>query len=453
MLIGGRYQVEEKLGSGGMGTVYRGVDTQTQQIVAIKQLDRQAIEMDASILERFNREGEALRELNHPNIVKILDTLEENNEHYLVIEYIAGGDLAHMLEAGPLSVRRAVELALDLTDALTRAHRLNIIHRDIKPANVLLTPNGQPRLTDFGIAHIGDKENLTRSGMMVGTIRYLPPEALSDRPVDARSDIWAFGVMLYEMLTGKHPFDGETSSSIMLNIIQQPHPDITDYRKDLPAALVNLINRMIEKDPDKRIPSVRLVGAELEKVLQLLDDPTSSTNLSDSFIQRLARHERQIFISYSSKDRSRVSGIVKQLQGMGYLVWYDQELTGGQEWWDQILTQIRNCDLFLFMVTPRSMASYPCQLERDYARALNKLIMPLVLEPVDILGDIATIQLVNYLEGDEAEVAVLKNALEKVPEGAPLPNPLPPAQAPPYGQWTKFLRRSTANRCLYTPKS
>ncbi len=267
----GHYQLGEELGAGGMGTVYRGLHTQTEQTVAIKQL-KNTIATDDTI-ERFRREGEALRDLNHPNIVKMLDMFEHEGQHYLVMEYVSGGDLSDLIRQGDIPLERIVNLAIDLADALTRAHRLNIIHRDLKPANIMIGEDGVLRLTDFGVAHVGSKERVTDTDAIVGTIDYLPPEAFSGESFDARGDIWAFGVILFEMLTGQRPFAGESLMQVIQNITTQAAPDLESLCPDAPIALVDLVYRMLERDPQARISSVRHVGAELEDILEKRESP------------------------------------------------------------------------------------------------------------------------------------------------------------------------------------
>lgn len=267
MLIGNRYEVQEQIGAGGMGAVFRGVDTQTREVVAVKKLKADAVAADPGILQRFQREAEALRQLNHPNIVKVLATAEQRDGHFIVMEYMSGGSLKDNMD-GALPIARVLTIALDLADALTRAHRLNIVHRDLKPANVLIADDGTPRLTDFGVARMGELERVTGTGTAVGTLDYLPPEAINGQEVDGRADIWAFGVMLYEMIAGRHPFEGENVGQILMGIITQPPPDLEALRPDVPVALVDLVYRMLEKDRDARISSVRLVGAELEAIIQ-----------------------------------------------------------------------------------------------------------------------------------------------------------------------------------------
>jgi RNA polymerase sigma factor (sigma-70 family) len=260
------YELHEKLGQGGMGEVFRATDARTQQTVAIKQLKAHIAQPD--LIERFKREGEALRALNHPNIVQMLDTVEEHGNHYLVMEYVAGGDLAALLKQGQMPLENILKLAIDLADALTRAHKLNIIHRDLKPANVLIGADNVLRLTDFGVAHVGSKARVTDTDAIVGTLDYLPPEAFSGGTLDARGDIWGFGVMLFEMLAGQRPFEGEQLAVVVHAILTEPVPDLEALRPDVPTALIDLIYRMLEKDPQARIPSVRVIGAELEAILE-----------------------------------------------------------------------------------------------------------------------------------------------------------------------------------------
>jgi predicted Ser/Thr protein kinase len=267
--VGNRYDVVEKLGEGGMGTVYRGLDRQTGQTVAIKSLKPDVIAHDTTLLERFNREGEALRVLNHPNIVKVLATERQDDGNFLIMEFVAGGSLRDLLDRQPrLPIKRVLAIGLDLADALARAHRLNIIHRDIKPANVLIADDDTPRLTDFGVARIGDAPRVTGTGAFVGTLSYLSPEALSGLSLDERADIWSFGVMLYEMLVGKSPFDEGNLSATITAILTKPAPDLETLRPDAPIALVDLLYRMLEKEVNCRISSVRIVGAELEVLLR-----------------------------------------------------------------------------------------------------------------------------------------------------------------------------------------
>ncbi|HEX3049506.1 MAG TPA: serine/threonine-protein kinase, partial [Aggregatilineaceae bacterium] len=273
-LIAGRFELIDLLGRGGMGDVYRGRDTQTDDFVAVKILHTQIVQENPQLVDRFEREGEALRKLNHPNIVKVLATIQEENRHYLIMEFVGGGSLRDQLDAQEsLPVEQVLNVALDLCDALTRAHRMNIIHRDIKPDNVLLAEDGTPRLTDFGVAHLGDRTRLTQTGSVIGTYAYLSPEACNGLDLDERADIWSFGVMLFEMLAGRLPFDETSTAAMLTAILTKPTPDIARLRPDIPSELAHLISSMLEKDRDRRISSVRVVGAEIEALIRGSDTP------------------------------------------------------------------------------------------------------------------------------------------------------------------------------------
>ncbi len=285
-MIGNRYTIDKEIGMGGMGIVFLGTDIETQEPVAIKRLNKSLSSgANTDLLERFRREGEALRQLNHPNIVKMLDAFHDDGEDYLILEYVSGGELNALLKGDFLPIKQILNIALDLADALTRAHRLDIIHRDIKPANVLMAEDGTPRLTDFGIARLGGKERVTATNDIFGTIPYMPPEALTGEEIDARADIWAFGIMLYEMLTYRLPFNGKSLPEIVTCILQEMPPDLEAIRSDIPVAFADLIYRMLQKDPNARIPSVRLVGAEIEAILQGRVSSTSSVAVASAELE------------------------------------------------------------------------------------------------------------------------------------------------------------------------
>ena len=262
LVLDGRFAItnltEDLIGQGSMGRVYRGLDLQTDTPVAIKALKADLMARAPQTVERFMREGEALRRLNHPNIVKLLASVQEADRHYLVLEYAPGGSLQALLETeGSLAMPQVVEMALDLADALTRAHRLGIIHRDLKAANVLLSEDGLPRLTDFGIAHLVGERRLTETGLVLGTIDYLSPEAINGETTEGRADIWAFGVLLYEMLAGERPFSGQSIPDVMRAITTEPVPDLAQVRPDVSAELAALVQGMLVKELAQRIQSVR----------------------------------------------------------------------------------------------------------------------------------------------------------------------------------------------------
>ena len=263
-----RFIPKSLLAVGSHGTVYLGQDTVTRQKVVIKQLKPELVAQQPEFVARFIREGEALRQLNHPNIVKMFAIAERDGEHIIVMEYVPGGDLRDLLEReGQLPLARVLNIGLELADALTRAHHLGIIHRDLKPANILLAEDGAPRLTDFGIAHLSRRETrLTQAGSFMGSPAYISPEACQGEELDARSDVWSFGVLLYEMLAGRPPFVHEQIAATLVAILNDPAPDLTQFRPEAPPALVTLIHSMLAKEREGRIGSVRKVAAELEAI-------------------------------------------------------------------------------------------------------------------------------------------------------------------------------------------
>ncbi|MCU0474715.1 MAG: serine/threonine-protein kinase [Anaerolineae bacterium] len=275
-LLADRYLLGNLLGEGGMGAVYRALDTKTEALVAIKKL--RAAADDPEALERFNREAQALRDLNHPNIVKAYAAFEQSGDHYIVMEYVDGSDLADVLiREGRQKLGRVLQIGLELSDALTRAHYLRIIHRDLKPANVMLDRAGTPKLSDFGIAYLETQERVTSAELRVGTPAYMAPEALNGQAFDSRADLWGLGVLLYEMLIGRHPFFADTLSEVLINIFTQPLPDIESLRPDCPVALADLIYRLLERDPGARVSSARVVGFELEEILRATERQSDRT--------------------------------------------------------------------------------------------------------------------------------------------------------------------------------
>lgn len=263
-----RYEAQELLAAGGYGDIYRGRDHVTGETVVLKRLRAELVTEDAQFVARFAREGELLRQLDHPNIVRMLDVYESSGQHTIVMEYVPGGTLRDLMEAqGPLPVAQSLDIALELADALTRAHHLGIIHRDLKPENVLLAEDGTPRLTDFGLARLErDDTRLTRTGTLLGSPAYMSPEALRGEELDARSDVWALGVLLFEMLAGQRPFPGESLTAVLMSILNDPVLPLTQCRPDAPAPLADLLQQMLLKDRERRLGSMRQVAAALEAI-------------------------------------------------------------------------------------------------------------------------------------------------------------------------------------------
>jgi tRNA A-37 threonylcarbamoyl transferase component Bud32 len=267
VVLNQRYVVETPSGEGGMAKVFRATDITTREAVAIKRLLRE-FSSDPLLIQRFIREAEMLRQLDHPNIVRFIDIFTEDNSQYLVMEYVRGGNLSQLMhrEGRSLALSTAINITLGITDALHHAHSLDIVHRDIKPGNVLLTPNLTPRLADFGIARFISKAPLTEAGVLVGTISYMSPEACKGDTVMPSSDLWSLGVLVYEMLTGVLPFDGSNLPAVITAILSAPTPDIREIRKDVPESLAKIINRLLTRDFAGRFQSAEDLSAALRTV-------------------------------------------------------------------------------------------------------------------------------------------------------------------------------------------
>lgn len=267
-VLNGRYRLQGLIARGGMGAVFKALDLQNGQVVVVKHLLPEALTNDPTLRTRVIREGEALRQLDHPNIVKLLDTFEALGVYHLVLEYIDGGSLSKMIEGyGALPYNRALGIAVEVVDALARAHHLRIIHRDLKPSNILIMSSGTPKLTDFGTALLKNRERLTAADAMPGgTVEWASPEVLSGGAADERSDIWSLGLVLYTMLAGHHPFHSEHLTETLSSIFSAEPVPLTAIRNDVPEAMDDLIRKMLSKEPQRRPATVRLVGAQLETI-------------------------------------------------------------------------------------------------------------------------------------------------------------------------------------------
>lgn len=259
----GRYRIEHELGRGGMGVVYRGTQVTLDRAVAIKMLPAHLADSDNQ--ERFRREALTLARLAHPNIVHIYDVEEQDGHSFIMMEHIGGGSLGDRIRAeAPVAAGRAVEIMSPVLSALHAAHLAGVVHRDIKPDNILFTSTGRPKLTDFGIAHLRDGGSRTRTGVMLGTPYYMSPEQAQGRPVTAAADLYAVGVVLYEMLAGRVPFSGDDPLSVALKHVQESPLPLGTLRPDLPAALCELVHRALLKAPEARFGSAAAMQDALE---------------------------------------------------------------------------------------------------------------------------------------------------------------------------------------------
>jgi tRNA A-37 threonylcarbamoyl transferase component Bud32 len=279
-ILDGRYRIEAVLGAGGMSTVYRARDTVLDRDVALKLMHRE-IARDSDQLERFRREARAVARLNHPHIVQVIDAGEVTDPEdqsdgsrqgmpYIVFEHIAGETLKQRIRRlGRLPIPEAIAYAIEISRALGAAHEQGIVHRDVKPQNVLVDEEGSAKVTDFGIARSLDEAGLTADGRVLGTTDYVSPEQALGHAVTGQSDVYSLGVVLFEMLTGAVPFQGENQVSVAMRHVREELPDLQARRTEASAALAAVLDRATAKDLAVRYPDARSLVADLEDVLAI----------------------------------------------------------------------------------------------------------------------------------------------------------------------------------------
>jgi TolB-like protein/Flp pilus assembly protein TadD len=273
-----QYRVESLLGEGGMGEVYVARDTRLGRRVALKLLPPEAA-ADPARLQRFRREARALATLAHPGIVTVYSIEEADGLHFLTMELAEGRDLSRLIASSPLEIGRALDLGIALAGALASAHEAGVIHRDLKPRNIMVSEAGTPKILDFGLAKLtvseesGWSENsemstelMTGEGHLLGTLPYMSPEQAAGRPIDRRTDIFSFGALLYEMMTGQRPFRGASRAALISAILDDRPRPLTELRADAPKGLESIIARCLEKDPDRRFQSARDIAHALEEL-------------------------------------------------------------------------------------------------------------------------------------------------------------------------------------------
>jgi serine/threonine-protein kinase len=288
--IAGRYELEEQVGHGGMSSVYKAHDSLLERNVALKILHEQ-YNADPDFVERFKREARSVAQLQHPNIVTVIDRGEEDGRQYIVFEYIDGENLKELVaRKGRLDTREALEIALEVARGLSFAHQHGLVHRDVKPQNVLLNGDGRAKVTDFGIARSLDVDGMTQTGTVLGTSNYIAPEQASGRRVGAHTDVYALGVVLYELLAGNVPFPGENFVAVAMKHVHEPPPNLLDLRRDIPLRVAAAVDRALEKDPEQRFPSMDAFAAELEACRAELDRGDADRTL---VIPALRRHRRR----------------------------------------------------------------------------------------------------------------------------------------------------------------
>jgi serine/threonine-protein kinase len=278
----GRYRILNILGRGAMGVVYLGYDEAIDRRVAIKTIHRRLLDSEGEVewLERFRREVRAAGRCLHPNIVTVFEYGEVEGAPYIVMEYVQGRELRDYLkERQPLPLDSAVAIIVQVLNALSHAHAHGVVHRDIKPANIIVLADGQVKVTDFGIARMDASSDLTQAGMMVGSPSYMAPEQFSDQHPDHRADVYAAGVVLFELLTGARPFSGRNASELMYQVVNEPHRQATQLNPALPAELDTVLDQALAKDPNQRFQDasafiVALEGLKLVEREAALDGST-----------------------------------------------------------------------------------------------------------------------------------------------------------------------------------
>jgi len=343
--LGGRYEIISRIGGGGMALVYKAHDVLLNRKVAVKVLRQQFVH-DEEFIRRFRREAQAAASLSHPNVVSIYDVGREEDVHFIVMEYVEGSNLNEIIhERAPLQPEEAVHIAAQICDALVSAHQNQIIHRDIKPHNILIGKNGRVKVTDFGIARAVTASTITQTGSVVGSVHYFSPEHAKGTSTGEKSDLYSLGIVLYQMLTGKLPFHGESPISVALKHLQETFVEPRVINTLIPQSVENVILRAMRKNPAERYASASDMLRDLETCMlpERLHEPKVvftpiADDLDETRIMPAIRHSsgaNRLADEQSAQDRTAAGAA---LSGTQQLEW--EEDTRRKAWWKRPVTLV-----------------------------------------------------------------------------------------------------------------
>ena len=388
------YRVLGKLGSGGMGVVYEAEDTRLGRHVAVKLL-AERFSRSHSAIQRFQREACTASSLNHPNICIVHDVGEHEGQRYIVMELLQGKNLKQVIMSGPLPEERIVALGIQIADGLEAAHSRSIVHRDIKPANLFVIPRDRVKILDFGLAKLTSRERrgdgeleiapadeptrqeITRSGEFVGTISYMSPEQARGELLDHRTDLFSFGVVLYEMTTGILPFRGDTSAVVFDAILNRTPMPVRRVNPQLSPELERIVARALEKSPDLRYQSAADIGSELRR-LEARTSVAVAERVPEVVQTESKPSELDVVVLYkrnAQPDEEIMHGLVQKLTSRGYGVFVDRHLVVGVEWAREIERKIGTADAVIPLLSESSvhseMLAYELELARSFAARQN----------------------------------------------------------------------------------
>jgi serine/threonine protein kinase len=315
-VFAGRYEILEDLGQGGMGKVYKVLDHKIKETVALK-LIRPEISVNEKAIERFRNELKFARKISHRNVCRMYDLGEEGFFHYITMEYVEGEDLKCFIRrSGQLTPTKSLSIAIQVCEGLGEAHRLGVVHRDLKPQNIMIDKEGNARIMDFGIARFREAEGVTGSGVMIGTPEYMSPEQAELKEIDKRSDIYSLGVILYEMVSGRVPFEGATPLSVIMKHKAEKPRDVRELRPHISPDAAALISKCLEKDPGKRYQTTEELIADLNKMVK--EAPAGEKEPSP---KKEATATKQITVTFQARKLVIPAAAVLALAVAAVLVW------------------------------------------------------------------------------------------------------------------------------------